>query len=440
MKHTPTKIRESLIRNIDALRENPELHIRNPEKDFSRTRKLPFEKTISALLAFERKSLQNELLSFSNCSVDTPTSSAFVQQRNKILPKALEDLFHAFTNDTDPGKKYRGYRLLTIDGSKIPVLNADNDELFQHHYPDNCRPYHLTHMNALYDLVNHTYVDALINKGNEHSAFTGMVDRSAINAPVIVIADRGYESYNNIAHAEEKGWKYIIRIRTTIGCGLFRNFGLPADQEFDKDISVTLCRKQTKELMYLYKTDPGYRFIPSSVRFDYLPVTSKKNDPLATYELSYRIVYFHVMDDIYEAVITNLDRSDFSVKDLKAIYEMRWGVETSFRDLKYTIGLLSLHSKRADFILQEIFARLIMYNFAELITSHVVIRNKSRKYSYKVNFSVAAHICREFLLNKIRPPDAEALIARFIVPIRPDRKRPRNLNTVGAVSFIYRVA
>ncbi len=38
-----------------------------------------------------------------------------------------------------------------------------------------------------------------------------------------------------------------------------------------------------------------------------------------------------------------------------------------------------------------------MYNFSELITSHVVIEKGSRKYEYKANFSVAVHICRDFL-------------------------------------------
>ena len=119
---------------------------------------------------------------------------------------------------------------------------------------------------------------------------------------------------------------------------------------------------------------------------------------------------------------------------------MRWGIETSFRDLKYTIGLLHFHSKKVDYILQEIFAGLIMYNFSELITSHVVIEKGSRKYEYKVNFSVAVHICRDFLLSINNPPDVELLIARYVLPIRPGRSRPREMKVKQAISFMYRVA
>lgn len=39
-----------------------------------------------------------------------------------------------------------------------------------------------------------------------------MIDRSSI-PKALIIADRGYESYNNIAHIQEKGWNYLIRIK-----------------------------------------------------------------------------------------------------------------------------------------------------------------------------------------------------------------------------------
>lgn len=61
------------------------------------------------------------------------------------------------------------------------------------------------------------------------------------------------------------------------------------------------------------------------------------------------------------------------------------GIETSFRDLKYTIGLLHFHSKSGH-ILQEIYARLIMYNFSEPITSHAIIERKTENMNTKPTF------------------------------------------------------
>ena len=83
--------------------------------------------------------------------------------------------------------------------------------------------------------------------------------------------------------------------------------------------------------------------------------------------MSLRIVRFRVSDDAYETIVTNLNQDLFPPDELKKLYAMRWGVETSFRDLKYTVGLSAFHSKKMARIVQEMFARLIMYNFSERI-------------------------------------------------------------------------
>ena len=45
--------------------------------------------------------------------------------------------------------------------------------------------------------------------------------------------------------------------------------------------------------------------------------------------------------------------------------------ETSFRELKYHVGLIAFHSKKKDCVIQEIFTSLIMYNFSMLITDDI---------------------------------------------------------------------
>ena len=190
----------------------------------------------------------------------------------------------------------------------------------------------------------------------------------------------------------------------------------------------------------LFQDKNRYRFLPSKASFDYLPKKNRKHDPVVFYHLPFRIVRFKITDDTYEAVVTNLPSADFPPEELKRLYNMRWGIETSFRELKYTVGLLHFHAKKVEYIYQEVFSRLIMYNFTELITSPVVISKADTKYTYKVNFSVAVHVCRQFFLGNVSPPIVEALIQRCVSPIRPGRSRPRNITVKHAVSFLYRVA
>lgn len=182
------------------------------------------------------------------------------------------------------------------------------------------------------------------------------------------------------------------------------------------------------------------QFLPSTTSFDYLPTSSRKHDPFTSYHLPFRVVRFKISDTAYETVITNLDDKQFPSEELKHLYSMRWGIETSFRELKYTVGLLHFHAKKVENITQEIFARLIMYNFTELITSRVVIQKPNRKYPYKANFSVAVQVCRQFLLGNISPPDVEETIGKNLSVTRSGRSNPRSTVVKHAVSFLYRVA
>ena len=97
-----------------------------PEKDFTRGRKLPLRKMISLLLAMEGGTLTNELLKYVGCSVDVASSSAFVQQRTKINTDAFPSLFDLFVKKTDNPKRYKGLRLLAVDGSDFQMPTNPN--------------------------------------------------------------------------------------------------------------------------------------------------------------------------------------------------------------------------------------------------------------------------------------------------------------------------
>ena len=455
MNDYPNTVKGILSSLITELSKSPELFVKNPGKDFTRKRKLPLETVIQLLISMGGNSVYKELLESQGYDVNTATSSAFVQQREKILPYAFEYLLHEFTQSHSELKTYRGYRLLAIDGSFLHIATDPNDVDSYNQSKEDSKGYNLLLMNAMYDLCNKLYTDALIQPSrrmNEKKAVVDLVDRSRITGNVILIGDRGYESWNIFAHIERKGWNYLIRVRDVDKQGILAGLRLPSDEEFDVCVHKILTRKQTKEV----KANPDvYRTIPSNTTFDFLDLHTNK-----FYPMSFRVVRFKVTDDLYETVITNLEQSRFSPQELKKLYGMRWGIETSFRELKYAIGLTAFHSKKREHIVQEVFARIIMYNFAEMITSHVVILQADKKHDYQVNFTIAIHICRHFLRLWFRsnappgcsgeqcrafcgtpsPPDVEALIRKNILPVRPGRTDNRKIRSKAAVSFLYRVA
>ena len=435
-------VKEALNTAIAKLCENRKMFVKNPSRDFTRDRKLPLREMISILLCMEGGSLTNELLRYFKCSKHTASSSAFIQQRQKINDSAFPSLFDLFVKNTDKDKLYKGYRLLAADGSDIQIPTTPNhpDSFFPG--ANGQKPYNLLHLDAIYDLLQRTYLDATVcgrKKADERGVLCKMVDRSSVSK-AIVIADRGYESYNLLAHIQERGWKYLIRIKDIDSSGIASSLKLPAAPEFDTSFQLHLTKRQTKAAKELLHDTNRYKFLYANCPFDFLPSASRKHDPLMFYYLPFRIVRFKISDSCYETVITNLDTEIFPPDELKRLYGMRWGIETSFRELKYTVGLLHFHAKKVENITQEIFARLIMYNFSELITSHVVIHKPNRKHPYKANFSVAVQVCRQFLLGNISPPDVEATISKNVSVSRTGRSNPRHMVVKHAVSFLYRVA
>jgi hypothetical protein len=417
----------------------PERYCINPNRDFTRKRKISLQTIVSGIINMECKSLPNELIDMFKGSENMPSVSAFVQQRDKVKPEAFEAVFNKFTNKIAVDTV--NMPILAVDGSDVRLPTNPDDKLTYLPGSKAQDPYNCLHINALYDLDRHLYRAALIQNGaqrDECTALQKLVDNSDIPL-ALVIADRGYESYNNLAHIQEKGWFFLIRIKDG-NYGIKNGFDLPDEDCFDINIVLNLTRKQTNEVKELIKDQNHFRYIANSSPFDYLPQHSRKDDPLVFYTLKFRIVRFKLSEHYYETVITNLPVDKYPPEDLKKLYASRWGIETSFRDLKYTVGLLKYHSKKTACIRQEIFARLTLYNFVEVITSHVAISKKQRKYTYKCNFSVATHVCRLFLRGQTSPPYVESAIAKCLIPIRPNRKRNRFVLGEVLQRFFYRVA
>lgn len=428
-------VKNNLLSLIQEMAAVPWLFSKNPTADFSRSRKLDFASTIQLILSMESGSLKKELLDYFHFSVDTPSVSAFSQQRNKLLPETFQFLFYEFNSLFPLQRNYKGYRLLACDGSDLNIARnpTDTDTYFQSLPTD--RGFNQFHLNALYDLCEKRYTDVMIQparKENESLAMVQMIDRYPEQKKTIFIADRGYETYNIFAHVQEKGMYYLIRVKDGGGGSMTGSFELPNKDEFDHAMQLVLTRKQTNEV----KANPKqYKIIPKASPFDYLDLHDRK-----FYALNFRVVRFAITEDSYECIITNLPEKEFPANEIKKIYAMRWGIETSFRELKYAIGLSCFHSKKVEYIMQEIYARLILYNYCEIITMNVVIHQKDTKHVYQMNYTIAIHICRYFLRNDISPPDVEKLIQKNLLPVRPGRSDPRKVKPKSAVSFLYRVA
>lgn len=432
MRNYPNALKRKLLDTICQTREELPKYTTDPKRDFTRNRKLPFETLCRTILSMSGQSLNVELQRQFHYDPTAATTSAFVQQRGKLLPAAFEEILRRFTYQNRPIRRWNGYTLLAVDGSHVQIPSNIHDEATYFNSTKNGRGYNLLHLNALYDLESQLNLDAVIQDGREEHesrALVEFVDRSELTEPVILIADRGYEAYNNMAHIEQKGWKYLIRVKDKQG--ILSGLRLPDELEFDAVFSYSLSKRLTNRIR---REPQKYRWIPSKVHFDYIRDASD-----ALYPISFRVVRFAVKEGLYETVITNLPANRFPPPLLRELYHKRWGIETSFRDLKYTLALTHFHAKKRSSIKQEIFSRMTLYNFASLLRLNAIFMQPEGKYLYRVNAAFAAHVAREFLLGFVPATKVEPLIAKFLLPVRPGQQKPRNMRVKRPASFQYRM-
>ena len=425
-------VKDTLLKIIKSTADSSQDFRLKGKASFSRKRKWDLPTVIRFILSLGSNSLGYEIGEFFGYAKDFPTVSSFVQQRKKLSYSALEHIFHQFTEGmTENPRLFKGYRLLAIDGSDLTLpYNPKEDNVIGSNHVSTL------HLNALFDVCNKTFVDAIVQKGlkeNECGAACELVERLTDKYPVIITADRGYENYNLFAHTEERLFDYVIRVRDADNSCMVSGLKLPAEGEYDITRQVIITRKATGPTV----TSPEkYRCLSKKSRFDYV-----KDSKSPDYEMTIRFVRFKLTDNNYEILATSLPEELFSADDLKEIYRRRWGIETGFRELKYILGLSAFHSKHENSVLQEVFARLIMYNYSMFITSKIRPKEKDRRYQLQVNFTQATNICRNFFKHRETEPayDIEATIQRFLLPIRPNRKRLTTPVGAHVVSFNYRL-
>ena len=429
----PNSIKKMLKSDIKSTVKNIQLFVKNPEKDFTRNRKLPFQNIVEFILALEKETISNELFKYFGYEADIPTASSFCQQRAKILPETFRELLYMFNRHFEP-ELFRGLRILACDGSEFRLpLNKNDRTTYINPTPSAVTGYNAIHVVSLYDILSDKYTDAVVcpfAKNNEPRAICVLTDNIEDNSGYgnLIIADRGFATYNFFAHAIEKGVYFMARAKDVntehiIG----KKFGELPD-EFDMTVHRIMTRSTSERKWKKPENRDQYRICKRN--FDFVDESNSE------YGMDLRLVRFKISETAYENIVTNLP-ADFTSVIIKELYEMRWSIETSFRTLKHTLGATTFHSKKYEYILQEVWARMVLYDFCAEIIKCTRVKNSGKRLKYKINVSQAMKIGRHFLKSLIEA-DIIILMEKFILPIRKKRIFKRRKRTSLAVSLNYR--
>lgn len=161
-----TNILSCLDKIINNTAEHIHNYIKNPHA-FTRKRRLDAFTTIKTTINMQNNCLTKEIDdAFDD---DSPAGnsiisvSACIQQKSKLSPACFEHIFHAFNRQlTCSSRLDHKYLFFAFDSSDFnQVYNAKSKNIVK---STKKKPYCQIHVNAMYDLLNNTYHDCVIQQ------------------------------------------------------------------------------------------------------------------------------------------------------------------------------------------------------------------------------------------------------------------------------------
>lgn len=384
--YSPKWISRRLDDVIDSTVESIGCFCVDPVSNFTRSRILTPKTLIKSILGLQAHSLSGEISDyFTSSETDIPSVSAVSQRRDLLYPEIFKSINRRFLSSIDNLSTLNGYYILAQDGSDINLPFLQDDTQISYGQDSVVCQYHL---NSLYDCINHVFWKSRIDlptKKSEVNALIDFINHRNYPQNSIITADRGYESYNLIAHCIENN---------------------------------------------------QFVFVPSTSVFDYLDACNP------FYDLSFGIVRFKIADDKYETLVSNLDENEFKLDDFKDLYHLRWNEETAFYYLKHAVGMLYFHCRKRQHIQQEIYASILFYNYANLIIQNIKkkMELKKTKYIYDINVRSALTNIRNYFRNQIKESILIRNIKKYLTPSRPDRNVQRSMKRQSAKALNNRTS
>jgi len=371
-------------------------------QDFTRKRKMTFPDLIRFMITRRKGSTQNELEEYFDKigAEKTMTQQAFSEARLKIKDTALSMLYYGIipTMYESQCDTWNGYRVLAIDGSKIALPDVDLlGRIYGTMGADSSSP--TAQASICYDILNKVVVDALIEPLAVDERTMALrhiknLDQSVRFEKELVIADRGYASFELIHGFNQEGLSYLLRVK--------RGFNADVDAQSQPDGIITLHRA-------------GYPDLPL------------------------RVIKFDLPSGETETLLTNLWDSNLTDEAFQALYFLRWPVEVKYDEVKNKLEIENFTGTSVLAIRQDFYATMYLSNIAAAAfwDAQAAVDQerdgKENKYRYQVNVNHEIGVLKSRLIYALTSPDpwpdVERILlrlARRVCPIKSGRSPKRN--------------
>lgn len=409
-----------------ALREK----YRAAQKYFSRNRVLTFPLVLSIVLQKSAKSMQNVLNElFEKRELAGVSSSAFTQARSHLKHEVFIELNRAAVVDVCYGdgeyERYKGYRLLAVDGSKIYLPNEPAiREAFGGHvvnqYVKQVYPFALG--SVLYDVLNHIVIDGKLAPADSYEVDLALEHVEQTTEEDLLLFDRGYPTYRLLATLTQQARNFVVRCpKSSFSAVRHMVRGQGPDSQI---VTLPVPAHQRGEV--------EAQALPSAI--------------------TVRLVRVWLDSGEMEVLLTSLqDERAHPTADFKHLYSLRWGVETFYDLLKNRLQIEHFSGKSVESVKQDFFAALYLSGLETLLIGRAQTllqeRSQSNQYPLQVNHAVAFNALKHQVIDLLIQPalDEQALLDKLThlflqkpTAVRKNRSIPRRKPTAAKALHFHK--
>ena len=315
-----------------------------------------------------------------------------------------------FQSNAPAKSKWKEKRVVAIDGSLLNLPHTDEVKKEFGSVSNQYEPVVSARCSFAYDVKNELILDALIAPRKSCEKDLAVQHLEKLNPDTdLLVFDRGYPSQWFMGLLQKKGFHFCFRLSTSW--------------------------KQAYDYVDESEDDKDWTFTRSS---------NREWGKLKTYGLSkeikgLRLVSVLLSSGEREILVTNLvNRQKYSFDDIKALYNLRWGVEEGYKSFKKVLHIEHFSGRTAQAIYQDFHARTFMLNMASMIRTqgaHILQPSLSKtKHRYAISKTQAIAKTKDFLFDIFYGKKLKSIVHQMLKLlnirreiVRPDRSfiRPK---------------
>lgn len=350
----------------------------------------------------------------SPCSADT---GAYCTARSDLPEEAL----HALVRETDKQIEdespqtwlWHGRRVCVVDGSTITMPDTPKNQAA---YPQqkSQKPgcgFPIARILVVFSLSVGTVLEAAIGKyqgkqTGENSLFRKLYD--ALNQGDIILADRYFSGWSDIALPLERGIDVVVRKHQ------LRRTDFRTGERLGSDDHLVFCARPPRPK---WMSAEQYVTLPGE---------------LTLREVRIRVCQKGFRTKSLVVVTTLLDAQQYPPEEIAQLYRRRWQAELYLRSLKVVLQMDHLRCKTPERVRNEFWTHLLGYNLIRGVMAAAAFQ--SGKWPWEISFKGTLQTLSQFLpllLSQV-PSDLWCItllkaVATHIVGNRPDRFEPRRV-------------